>query len=126
MIYKLMKPRCIFKRINEFMIINIYVFSVMILFKYLVTNKFLHFFNRKIRNTIIYKLMKFVYIFKRINEFMTITFDVFIVMFLCKYSVTNKSLIFLYGKNKYPKIYKVMKFVCIFKIISEFMIMIIN
>ena len=90
MIYKLMKLVCIFKRINEFMIINIDIFSVMILCKYSLTNKFLRFFNRKIRNTIIYKLMKLVYIFKRINEFMIIIFDVFIVMFLCKYSVTNK------------------------------------
>ena len=78
------------------MIIIVYVFSVMILCKYPVTNKFLHFFNRKIRNTIIYKLMKPVHIFKRINEFMIIIIDVFIILFLCKYSVTNKSLIFLW------------------------------
>ena len=43
MIYKLMKPVCIFKIINEFMIIIIDVFSVLILSKYSVTNKFLFF-----------------------------------------------------------------------------------
>ena len=32
MIYKLIKPLCIFKRINEFMIIIINVFSVLILY----------------------------------------------------------------------------------------------
>ena len=34
MIYKLMKPVCIFKKINEFIIIIIDVFSIMILCKY--------------------------------------------------------------------------------------------
>ena len=52
------------------------------------------FFNGKIRNTMIYKLMKLVCIFKRINEFMIIIIDVFSVTILCKYSVTNKFLIF--------------------------------
>ena len=67
MIYKLMKPVCIFKIINEFMIIIIDVFSVLILSKYSITNKFLSFFYGKIGNTMIYKLMKPVCIFKRIN-----------------------------------------------------------
>ena len=57
MIYKLMKPGCIFKIINEFMIIIIDVFSVLILCKYSVTNKFLFFYG-KIGNTMIYKLIK--------------------------------------------------------------------
>ena len=43
MIYKLMKYGCIFKIINEFMIIINDVFSVLILSKYSVTNKFLSF-----------------------------------------------------------------------------------
>ena len=48
MIYKLMKHVCIFKRINEFMIIIINVFSVTILCKYSITNKFLLFFMGKL------------------------------------------------------------------------------
>ena len=67
MIYKLMKLICIFKIINEFMIIIIDVFSVLILSEYSVTNKFLCFFYGKIGNTMIYKLIKLVCIFKRIN-----------------------------------------------------------
>ena len=68
MIYKLMKPVCIFKRINEFMIIIIDVFSVLM----------------------IYKLMKPVCIFKKINEFMIIIIDVFSVMILYKYCLGFK------------------------------------
>ena len=42
----------------------------------------------------IYKEMKFVCIFKRINEFMIIIIDEFSILILCKYSVSNKLLIF--------------------------------
>ena len=44
----------------------------------------------------IYKLMKLVCIFKRINEFIIIIINVFSVTILCKYSVTNKFLLFLW------------------------------
>ena len=43
----------------------------------------------------IYKVMKFVCIFKRINEIMIMIIDVFSVLILCKYSVTNKVLFFM-------------------------------
>ena len=89
MIYKLMKPLCIFKRINEFMIIIIDVFVLLFFVNVqLLINP--SFFYGKIRNSMIYKVMKFVYILKRIDEFMTIIIDVFSVLILCKYSVTNK------------------------------------
>ena len=42
----------------------------------------------------IYILMKLVCIFQRINEFMIIIIDVFSVTIICKYSITNKFLIF--------------------------------
>ena len=92
-----MKPVCIIKRINEFMIIIINVFSVLILCKYSVTNKSLFFYG-KIRNLKIYKVINSVCIFKIINEFMIMIIDVFSVLLLCKYSVTNKFLIFFMRK----------------------------
>ena len=76
------------------MIIIINVFSVMILCKNSITNKSLSFFYGKIKNPMIYKVMKLVCIFKRINEFMIIIIDVFSVLMLCKYLVTNKFLLF--------------------------------
>ena len=83
MIYKLMKPVCIFKIINEFMIIIIDVFSVLIIC-------IIEFFYGKIRNTMIYKLMKPVCIFKKINEFMIIIIDAFSIMILCKHCLRFK------------------------------------
>ena len=59
----------------------------------------------------IYKVMKFVFILKRINEFMTIIIDVFSVLILCKYSVTNKVLFFM-GKIRNTMIYKLIKPLC--------------
>ena len=53
-------------------------------------------FNEKIRNSMIYKVMKFVCIFKIMNEFMIIIIDDFSILILCKYSVTNKLLVFLW------------------------------
>ena len=68
----------------------------------------------------IYKLMKPVYIFERINEFMII-----IIRFVINIQLLINSS-FFYWKISTTMIYKLMKHVCIFNIIIEFMIITIN